>query len=382
MSRPILTFLAVLFCLVALDVQRRFSGTDVEAKKRLEAVQYLSAKLEPIMPNMTEAQREILQLRLSNLDKVAKDPASLSVGQQRYYGEALERLMRVHSAHRFISDGRTDACEAENATIPADEHSFTHAEFPGYTDPNTSVLRMVDDEQTLVQRRQLSGLCYMHAPAVVQYYAIWQAALKAGNATPGHGMLDLTHDIASNFSPLKLAHHVLDDDGGSSFDYLNGILQPGSKIKALEVENDHRSHLLEYGPGLVSGFKVYSDFLVKDVHKHQQPQANSTYIGLHAMVLVGARVDSSGNHSYLLQNWWSGKQFVEVSQEYLAFCSQPQIIYYVGTPQTGVPKGRHTHAAGMHFAETEAVLEKGERLPMEMEMGRSPVHPSLHAQLV
>lgn len=331
-----------------------------DAKERGNAVQYLSAKLGPQASTLpTHMRARIRYLRL-----FAYFSGLFWGDLARECGGSMDRLVRVYRADKFIASGATTACEAEEATIPAEEHTFTHDEFPGYTDPYTSVLWMVDNPLTLAQRRQLSGLCYMHAPTVVQYYLIWLAALKAGLAVPGHGMLDLTYDIASNFSPLRLAHHVLDDVGGSSVNYLKGILQPNSELATLWAKGDHRAYLRQFGPGLVAGFHVYADFLEKDVHKHYQPQAGSKLIGLHAMVIVGMRVDSSGQLFYLLQNWWAGKQFVEVSQEYLAFCD-PQ-IHYVVTPQTGVPRGRHTHSAAMHFAETEAVLEKEERLPLEM----------------
>jgi hypothetical protein len=357
---------------VAFDVQRRFFNADAGAEERLEAVKYWKAKLEPVKHQLPGLQGGVLSEILSGLAKYA---VSRSRAQEGYYATALERLVLVYRAHKSISTGCMTPCEVGSVTVPAEEHSFTHEEFRGYTDPATSVLLMVNNNHTLVQRGQPSGtLSYMQAPAVVQYYAILHAAQKAGKAAPGHGMLDITYDIAANFSPLQLAYQLLDTKGETSYPYLGDILQPNSQLKPVGTRNDHRSHLRDLGPALVANFQVYSDFLERDVHKHynvpadipvdyRQRVASSQYKGRHAMVLVGARVDSSGNHFYLLQNWWKGKQFVEVSQEYFDFCNPS--IYYVSTPQTDVPPSRRTHPADVRFAETEAVLEKADELPIE-----------------
>jgi hypothetical protein len=46
----------------------------------------------------------------------------------------------------------------------------------------------------------------------------------------------------------------------------------------------------------------------------------------HAMVLVGMRKSISGDYYFLLQNWWRGRYFIEVSYDYLTFC-QPRITF-------------------------------------------------------
>ena len=42
------------------------------------------------------------------------------------------------------------------------------------------------------------------------------------------------------------------------------------------------------------------------------------------MVLIGARKSSQGKYFFLLQNWWEGRYFIEVSGEYMHHC-QAQI---------------------------------------------------------
>mmetsp|Transcript_5245 Transcript_5245/g.17211 ORF Transcript_5245/g.17211 Transcript_5245/m.17211 type:complete len:81 (+) Transcript_5245:404-646(+) len=63
--------------------------------------------------------------------------------------------------------------DVENA--PSELHRWDRDEFPGYED-----VTLLEDPRTMVQRHQLSGLCYLHAPVVVQYYAIWFHKKKLG----------------------------------------------------------------------------------------------------------------------------------------------------------------------------------------------------------
>lgn len=280
----------------------------------------------------------------------------------------IERSVRVYRAHLFSQQGGGLACEAERERRPPGEHTFTHAEFPGYDDPAQAVLRMVDDPRTLVQRSQLSGLCYMHAPAVVQYYSIWHALFAAGSsqAEPQHGMLDLTWYIANRFADVQLERYIFDDTGGSSVRFLYDILLPGSTLRRL-APADAMAGLRQYGPALASQFHVFDDFTQATVHKHHVPPAAATIEvrspNLHAMVLVGARVDPAKGRFFLLQNWWEGKQFVEVSEEYLT--ASRAVLVFVATPQTAVSRELHTHSPRMHYAETERVMEKAERMPLE-----------------
>jgi hypothetical protein len=126
--------------------------------------------------------------------------------------------------------------------------------------------------------------------------------------------------------------------------------------------------LRTYGPALVSGFRVHLDFMDASVHFHHGlPDTTKNAIGGHAMVLVGIRVDEAGKVYYLLQNWWPGKQFVEVSKEYMLASSTsygPQ-FHFVTTPQYSVPPERHTHSSRIHYAETVKTMEHAESLPLE-----------------
>jgi hypothetical protein len=61
--------------------------------------------------------------------------------------------------------------------------------------------------------------------------------------------------------------------------------------------------------------------------------------------------------TFILQNWWSRKQLISVSEEYLK--AKGPRIYFVTTPQTSIPDCFSTHS--FRFAET-LLLDRPERL--------------------
>lgn len=78
-------------------------------------------------------------------------------------------------------------------------------------------------------------------------------------------------------------------------------------------------------PALVSAFKVFNELKNQG---HVSFSSSSYEVGsdgvsnvMHSMVLIGARKSSLGEYFFLLQNWWEGKYFIEVSGEYMHRCS-------------------------------------------------------------
>eukprot|EP00051_Salpingoeca_urceolata_P008209 m.104233 g.104233 ORF g.104233 m.104233 type:complete len:331 (+) comp15634_c0_seq1:345-1337(+) len=239
-------------------------------------------------------------------------------------------------------------------TVPDGVHHFSVKEFPGYFHDDDIPFWLQPDVH--VQRHHLSGLCYMHAPAVAQYYNIWFHALRNNNTNTKHSMLDLAKYIRNHFSPAQLSRHIFDNDGDDSRLFLDAILQPGSFTIASGLaeigDNLHR-----YGPGLVSLFKVYNDFHDNHSQHHHAGTPRGKEVGHHAMVVLAVRQDPEGKRHFLLQNWWGQKQFVEVDEEYMKRCGAT--VYFIETPQTGIPEQLPTNTG--HFFETEAT-DKPERV--------------------
>jgi len=229
---------------------------------------------------------------------------------RQFYTQAQSRLL-----HLF------DVSATSKATVPSDVHQFTHKEFPGYDINNVFFLK---HPNSAVQRLQLSGLCYMHAPAVVQHYKV------ANNHNVS--MLDLKEFVKNNYTAEQLEQHIFNNQGGDSKGFLLSILQSNSIIISSDIAT-HVANYANYGVALVSQFRVHDDFDNVNIrHHYGSPYGN--YIGLHAIALVGHR-NSNGKQYYLLQNWWKEKQFVEVDDEYLE--RSLAYVNYIKTPQTGIP---------------------------------------------
>eukprot|EP00672_Neobodo_designis_P028696 CAMPEP_0174828866 /NCGR_PEP_ID=MMETSP1114-20130205/1577_1 /TAXON_ID=312471 /ORGANISM="Neobodo designis, Strain CCAP 1951/1" /LENGTH=402 /DNA_ID=CAMNT_0016062593 /DNA_START=67 /DNA_END=1275 /DNA_ORIENTATION=- len=202
---------------------------------------------------------------------------------------------------------------------------------------------------SLAHRVHHSGLCYIHAPAVVQRYLV---SLHQKDV----GMIDMTKLLRETFTAKELEKHIFEDEGGSSFQMLKRILQPGSKFV---TDGTHEDNLKTYGPGLVSGFAVDPDFHAG--HASYDGELKGKVVGHHAMALIGVRRDpSSGQLWYLLQNWWPQAQFVEVSREYLI--SSEAKVSFVITPQLKIPDDFSTQS--QLFAENENV-DKPEQMMSE-----------------
>jgi hypothetical protein len=217
--------------------------------------------------------------------------------------------------------------------LPGDVMSFEQfcKEVPAWGDPNNSYVCFRDDlamKDSIVQRVQRSGLCYMHAPVVLQHY------LVSKGTSAKTGMVNISKYIHDKFTSIELENHIFRNDGGSSTRMLENILMKGSEISTGSPELIHfESTLKQYGPHLVSQFRVYDDFQSSEKWMYSGVPTGEVK-GQHAMVLIGMRKES-GQLKFLLQNWWSRKQFVEVDYDYLSACEA--YISYVETPQMQIP---------------------------------------------
>ena len=206
-------------------------------------------------------------------------------------------------------------------------------------------------EQLKVTRIQPSGgLCYMHAPAVVQHNLV---TVHSGGEH--HEMLNVAKYIVKFFSADMIFAHVVEHTGASSETFLENImgLKEGDTLSLkiggrttkkaaiiIDAESvaggaERAAEALKIcGVGLVARFMVVPAFQGKQVSFTANALRDEA-VGLHAMTLVGHR-ENDGQHLFLLQNWWKEKQFIEVSAEYLAAADAG--IAFVGKEVTEIPK--------------------------------------------
>ena len=296
----------------------------------------------------------------ASAERRAEFAALLTPDDNYHYEQSLQRLGRlVLEGER--SDSVLDKC-----------NSFTRFldSVPAWQDNAASYVAFRDDPRIscgLLERVQLSGLCYMHAPIVLQAYLV---AMHAGSQTGASKMLDLADYIRKHRTARELEDHIFRGVGGSSRAFLRQILANASglagfactqmvdEVVGQAVINRIISNLKQFGPALVSGFVVTENFLEAKIHEHLG-QDNSTEVGLHSMVLVGHRKES-GQDRFLLQSWWSDKSFIEVDADYLA--AQRASLVFVQAEHPDIPAQFSTNSA--RHVELEMTLK--ERLPMEM----------------
>jgi hypothetical protein len=198
----------------------------------------------------------------------------------------------------------------------------------------------------LKQISQRSGLCYINAPEILQYYLV--AMNKRPNET---GVIDTLMMIRKCWDSKRLEEHIFQDTGGSSVNLLREILEPNSLVTPT---SKFETHFKKYGPLLVSGFVVHEDFLENKNSYDGAPQGD--VVGTHAMIIIGTRRDTENRLWFLVQNWWDSKQFVQISKSYLVNCRA--VCYVVKTKQNSIPSEFPTHL--YTYAESEH-LDKSEQ---------------------
>lgn len=196
-------------------------------------------------------------------------------------------------------------------------------------------------ERIMVIRKQNSGLCYLHAPIVLEHYLIAIATGCQCSSTYNIGKYYENYLLTEN----KMVDFLLKEVGGSSEKTLRELcnlkdtdtetINIPSKKRFSKSHDEICKYVLDTvaeKPALISSFKVYKDFLSPDAETFSDTTYCESQLGLHSMVLIGARKSSDGKYFFLLQNWWEGKFFIEVSGEYISHCNAE--IIFVNIPIT------------------------------------------------
>jgi hypothetical protein len=189
---------------------------------------------------------------------------------------------------------------------------------------------------------QLSANCYLQAAITAQAYAVCRGNLiECGMTSVPHApaKVDVSHYVLRAFCARRLYNRIMWNKGGSSmqvFEDLSALEDYSYKTCSARNFTMAKAfdYLASYGAGLVAKFHVNAAFRDDQNLSHtgtiKLPKDDKDR-RLHAMVFVGVREDVGGTVWLLLQNWWKGKQFVEVTLEYLqssgAILKFPQDIH-------------------------------------------------------
>jgi hypothetical protein len=213
-------------------------------------------------------------------------------------------------------------------------------------------------ENLMVIRRQLSaGLCFMHAPVVLQHYLV--SIKSETSSSSDRKMINIASYIAQFRSGDALLRIVRDDKGVDSEAFLEEIYRSDPlfetssslinvRSKYWRETAEDISEQLKVRPALVSNFKVDQSFYDGGTSFLDPGAFNQQLVkGRHAMLLIGSRVEGD-QMIFLLQNWWAGRYLIEVSASYLSRCGA--VIVDVESSLTSVPDVFPT--VGVLYAET------------------------------
>ena len=245
---------------------------------------------------------------------------------------------------RIVSDGETPISQHLPHNTPS-FFSYFESQHPEWAPGNSYVLhrdhpRLRGKEHALVERVQKSGLCYMHAPIVMQHYLV---AMNRDDLVPMVNLIDYMRKWASS---KILRDHIWLNQGGKGSEFLMLLLGTDYTGHNLLVYPPNRSTDEEliaainyFGPGLLSGFSVKDDFVEEGTWQHCG-KSDKVVLGLHAMLVVGYRqfIDDKGRSQtrFLIQNWWKEKPYIEVDRDYLRCVGTT--INFIDTLPTEIPK--------------------------------------------
>jgi hypothetical protein len=160
-------------------------------------------------------------------------------------------------------------------------------------------------------------------------------------------MMNLAKQVRNAFTSNDLSKYIVEDGGGSSLEVLTSILQDSATLTtvfvASKMEADLSSdepkllrYLKAHGPALVARYQVDEKFGNMKPSLDVIPYLSHTIIqndkdGRHSMILVGMR-RVEDKWRLLLQNWWPGMQFIEVSSDTIV--SSSAMLYFSIEKQT------------------------------------------------
>lgn len=234
-----------------------------------------------------------------------------------------------------------------------------------------------------ILRFQKLQLCYRIAPAVFIHYLA--CIFCAGDF---EDCLDVAH-FEANLRGNELVMDIwslfkIKSNGGSSIHFLEQIAQGVDSVTNDPINIDHRDfdhcedfykpevaeavfRAVETQPVLLYEMKIYEGFHCSTRRSYDYNPSPRNIVGgetpekklgLHSLLIIGGRrvaifgESNKFKYYFLLQNWWSGQPFVEVSAMYLFNCGAKALIMRTDSPIriSGYRGGMPTNT--FHVAET------------------------------
>lgn len=167
-------------------------------------------------------------------------------------------------------------------------------------------------------RYQKTGSCFVQASALEYKY------IMSFIENDIH-MLNL-HEALKALGKSKAS----DLEGGQTRIFLESLFSSDTKIKETESENIW-TDLHKYGTLVCAKLQLDVAFKDKELSEHHQFTRREDWGPTHTVVVHGMRIGEDGKSYLLVQNTWKGKQFVELSMDYISMSKC--IFYHVEKPK-------------------------------------------------
>jgi hypothetical protein len=251
--------------------------------------------------------------------------------------ERLVQLMKLGTDHDAGKDHHPHCPDTWLPKYPFNSDSGLQQWVPGSDGDNNSNGRLLTIFNAFEpnQAKQCSANCYLVAATTCYAYAVKRE-------TDEWRKVDVATYIRYAFSPKRLYDRIVRNKGGNAIDVFEDLSEhPRSKYEEIPAYKDNITIedyfqcLGIYGAGLVTKFHVDSEFRNSSNFTHTgSVDLDTSKATGHAMVLVGVREDKSGQGWLLLQNWWEGRQFLEMTLEYMK--SSNAVLFFTQSKHTKV----------------------------------------------
>lgn len=216
----------------------------------------------------------------------------------------------------------------------------------------------------ILRTQKFNSLCYIMAPVVLMHYVI---AINSNGVNTDTLDVSKYENFANEGAKLEnFIEQTLAKTGDISYVALKELMKLDDldikQVTDFQENGDMLMKRFAQYPAIICAFTVYNLFLDEpQVFTYHHKLPGETIRGYHSMLIVGARKDASGNFYYLLQNWWKGKYFLEVSAEYLESV-KPAAAYFVMKKISDYPQEYHGLTNDFLSGET---LDMPDHLPVE-----------------
>jgi hypothetical protein len=192
----------------------------------------------------------------------------------------------------------------------------------------------MDGGCAILQRVQLTKSCFIQAAVMLQHCLMSRFKISA----QAGAIIDIKvfiRDFSRSLEPFIL------NRGSFMSDVFKEIVLGDPRFFLKEIKQIDARWLEIYGPGVLT-FRVLNETLIFGSSKSLVYAGKPTghFSGRHSVIIIGVRMEGNSRH-FLVQNWWSDHQVVEMREDYAIelkgqalFIKNQNLIVREGLPWT------------------------------------------------